>query len=58
MGELGHQQQATSVDRVAVLVLDDISNAVALRDSKNSDGGYILVSREDFRRFIEALKQL
>lgn len=34
------------------------SHAVALRDGKNSDGGHIFVSRRDFRRFIEALKQL
>lgn len=34
------------------------SSAVALRDSKNPNGGYILVNREDFRRFTAALKQL
>ncbi|GAA4229953.1 hypothetical protein GCM10022254_23580 [Actinomadura meridiana] len=31
---------------------------VAARDSKNPHGGHILVSREDFRRFTETLKNL
>lgn len=36
----------------------NVPNSVALRDSKNPDGGHIFVSREDFRRFTETLKNL
>lgn len=35
-----------------------VPDVVALRDSKDPEGGNILVSREDFRRFTETLKNL
>ncbi|WP_121438218.1 DUF397 domain-containing protein [Actinomadura pelletieri] len=34
------------------------ANAVAIRDSKDPHGPKILVSRENFRRFAEALKNI
>jgi hypothetical protein len=35
-----------------------VPNTVALRDSKDPNGGNILLSREDFRRLTETLKNL
>ncbi|GAA4236602.1 hypothetical protein GCM10022254_46660 [Actinomadura meridiana] len=35
-----------------------VPSVVALRDSKNPEGGNILVTREDFRRLAETLKNL
>ena len=35
-----------------------VPNTVALRDSKNPNGGNSLVSREDFRRLAQTLKNL
>jgi hypothetical protein len=35
-----------------------VPSIVALRDSKDPDGGHILVSRKDFRHFTETLKNL
>lgn len=33
-------------------------STVAIRDSKDLQGPHLLVSREDFRRFTESLKNL
>jgi hypothetical protein len=40
----------------ACVELASVSDAVALRDSKAPDGPMILVDREGFRRFADALK--
>ncbi|GAA4242171.1 hypothetical protein GCM10022254_74080 [Actinomadura meridiana] len=45
-------------DGGACVEVANIPNTVALRDSKNPDGGHILVTREDFRHLTETLKNL
>ncbi|GAA4236836.1 hypothetical protein GCM10022254_47400 [Actinomadura meridiana] len=42
----------------ACVELAGLSRVVGIRDSKDPNGGNILMSREDFRRLTETLKNL
>ena len=42
----------------ACVELASVSDAVAVRDSKDPSGPKLIIDREDFRRFTEALKNL